>query len=141
MKMELESALADLDVRVVHGDPDIPQTDLIIAARAEIFLGNCVSSFSAFIKREREFVFQKPSMFFGIDRTFPCLVYSALFSDWPNESPDEFQSLQLVICANATDIVFNSLLLVFCLQSLVFSLIVSYGSSACFSCRTNKLME
>lgn len=67
MKMELESALADLDVRVVHGDPDIPQTDLIIAARAEIFLGNCVSSFSAFIKREREFVFQKPSMFFGID--------------------------------------------------------------------------
>jgi len=63
---EIESSLSDLSVRVTHGDPDLPQIDLIVASRAEIFIGNCVSSFSAFIKRERDHVTNKPSRFFGL---------------------------------------------------------------------------
>lgn len=67
---EITAALSDLDVKAVYDEPDIPQYDLIIAARADVFIGNCISSFSSFIKRERDYVTMKPSnstMFFGID--------------------------------------------------------------------------
>ena len=62
---QIESSLSDLSISVTHGDPDIPQIDMIVAARADLFIGNCVSSFSAFIKRERDHVTEKPSRFFG----------------------------------------------------------------------------
>lgn len=64
---EIEDGLSSLGVTAVHGDPDIPQHDLIIAAKADLFIGNCVSSFSAFIVRERAHISKRPSWFFGID--------------------------------------------------------------------------
>ncbi|XP_067948724.1 GDP-fucose protein O-fucosyltransferase 1-like [Watersipora subatra] len=64
---DIEHGLSDLGVKAIHADPDIPQYDLIIAAKADFFIGNCISSFSAFIKRERQEILNKTSWFFGID--------------------------------------------------------------------------
>lgn len=44
----------DLNVKIVHADPDRPQVDMYVMAQADHFIGNCVSAFSAFINRERE---------------------------------------------------------------------------------------
>jgi peptide-O-fucosyltransferase len=53
-------------LKVHHEDPWLPIIDLAVLARAEWFIGNCVSSFTSFAKRERDINMQ-PSSFWAFD--------------------------------------------------------------------------
>ncbi|CAK9291715.1 unnamed protein product [Gordionus sp. m RMFG-2023] len=53
------------DMNIYKLESEDPQLDLYILARAYHFIGNCVSSFSAFVKRERD-IENLPTSFWGV---------------------------------------------------------------------------
>lgn len=66
MISELNNALARMEVRVFRqeGRNVSPHLDLAILGKANYFIGNCISTFSAFVARERE-VKGLPTFFWG----------------------------------------------------------------------------
>ena len=64
MISRINKSFRKLDIKAMKLDVDNPHLDLAILARANHFVGNCVSSFSAFVKRERD-VIGFPSSFWA----------------------------------------------------------------------------
>uniref|UniRef100_A0A8R1HI52 GDP-fucose protein O-fucosyltransferase 1 n=2 Tax=Caenorhabditis japonica TaxID=281687 RepID=A0A8R1HI52_CAEJA len=65
---EINEALMPYEIEARRQTPDDLYTSLAIMGRADRFLGNCVSTFSHIVKRERDHSSQiaKPSAFFGV---------------------------------------------------------------------------
>ncbi|KAK0172516.1 hypothetical protein PV328_005824 [Microctonus aethiopoides] len=62
---ELTNALSRLDISVYRqSEPVSPHLDLAILGRSNYFIGNCISSYSSFVARERE-VKGFPTFFWG----------------------------------------------------------------------------
>ncbi|KAJ8911503.1 hypothetical protein NQ315_014428 [Exocentrus adspersus] len=51
---ELKTALHRMKVQVFKNNNTSPHVDLAILGKSNYFIGNCISSFSAFVKRERD---------------------------------------------------------------------------------------
>lgn len=67
MKTELEQHLQKQNVRVYHWDPWNPLYDLAVLIKSDYFIGNCVSSFTAFAARARKVAGDKPTLFWGVN--------------------------------------------------------------------------
>ncbi|XP_077986450.1 GDP-fucose protein O-fucosyltransferase 1-like [Glandiceps talaboti] len=64
---ELTKSLKKFKVKVVERRPKEPHVDLAILAKSDLYIGNCISSFSSFATRERE-VLGKPTWFWGFEK-------------------------------------------------------------------------
>lgn len=64
MLKNLESALPGM--KIFHADPWLPILDAILLINSKIFVGNCVSSFSAFVFRQRFADGKGPTEYFGV---------------------------------------------------------------------------
>ena len=64
--MKIVYSLYSQQMNVHYLNPSDPPLDLAVMGRADYFIGNCVSSFTAFVKRERD-VHGKPTEFFGFE--------------------------------------------------------------------------
>ncbi|XP_071835612.1 GDP-fucose protein O-fucosyltransferase 1-like isoform X2 [Apostichopus japonicus] len=53
-KEDFKETLHALNVTVHHYNPTSPHLDLIMLGEADYFIGNCISTFTSFIKRERD---------------------------------------------------------------------------------------
>lgn len=56
----------DLNLNLVHHDPWLPVIDLAILTKSEYFIGNCISSFTAFVVRDK-IIKSKPYEFWAFD--------------------------------------------------------------------------
>ncbi|CAL2049707.1 unnamed protein product [Caenorhabditis brenneri] len=65
---EINEALRPYEIEAHRQDPDDMYSSLAIMGRADLFIGNCVSTFSHIVKRERDHTgpSPKPSAFFGV---------------------------------------------------------------------------
>lgn len=78
MLRELNEALKRMNVKAIMNEERNPHIDLAILARSNHFVGNCISSYSAFVKRERD-SYGFPSSFWA----FPKEKYSG--NDLPHD--------------------------------------------------------
>ncbi|EZA62421.1 hypothetical protein DMN91_003426 [Ooceraea biroi] len=78
MLTELREALARMQIPVFRQEPPAsPHLDLAILGRSNYFIGNCISSFSAFVARERE-VKGYPTFFWGFPTEKSSIVHEDL---------------------------------------------------------------
>ena len=61
------SSQVSVHVRAGENEADDPIVDVAIMSSADYFIGNCVSSFSSFVRRQRKAA-GKPTAFFGISQ-------------------------------------------------------------------------
>ncbi|XP_077863753.1 GDP-fucose protein O-fucosyltransferase 1-like [Saccoglossus kowalevskii] len=68
LKEELQDYLEPIGVKVHHLNPALPQIDLALLGQSDYFIGNCVSSFSSFVKRDRDTSSgNKPTTYWGFE--------------------------------------------------------------------------
>jgi peptide-O-fucosyltransferase len=65
LQAEIEAFLTASNVSVYHQDPWLPIMDLAILTKSDYFVGNCVSSFTSFVKRARD-INNMSSTFWGV---------------------------------------------------------------------------
>ncbi|XP_033103515.1 GDP-fucose protein O-fucosyltransferase 1-like [Anneissia japonica] len=63
---ELKNNFKNVKVKIIQRTPSEPHIDLAILGKSDHYIGNCVSSFSAFAKRERD-ASNKPSSFWAFN--------------------------------------------------------------------------
>ena len=62
----------ELDIKVLMlVDENWPLKDLLVMSYSDHFIGSCVSSFSHFVRKYREFVLQRKTSYFGVKEVFP----------------------------------------------------------------------